>query len=851
MTILILGLLTFYSQAQNSIENPEYGYATYPGEITKIEMLDTTTVLHFKLKKLPWGYFHLHEESYIQDLSGDKKLFTTKLTGANFKRNDFPPSGEVIYQLYFPPLSKTVKTIDFGVEKERGGGIYDIILQEDENTLLLPKELRGNWLLTDGSNRWDYGFTSKYAIVDGAFWHYKSVNKKGEKYTIIIEKEGALKTIFAKLGNNGTVAFGNTPKTLENYSLTKLHIPNFKFKDHAEFENIVFNLDSTRYSGFIKGFSDKMAYKTAMVYVNNAFKGEQESHLVKIDDDGHFKSKFPLTHAQTVFMRMGHSAYTLFLEPNKQTFHYINQGASLFMGANAQINTEIDALKDIGLNMDRQAYIAIGETAPEEYKKMGYDLKEKAMKELADYQKNHSISPKGLQIKNLDLELNFYQLLLGYDMNRRSLLHKNEEAEKDADKVPYKEFEINERYYDFLPKDVADNRLYALLIEYYFFVNRLMYSELFETQLSSKLSKVEIAEVLLKKGIELTPEELNMVAFSKQIETPEILAKEVEFEKEYGDIEQGFYKKYKDYFKEVSDYLKAVDKPNNSHFIVNAVNYFEENGIQITDEEREMVEAIKALKTPTEIKEERLFNELFKDVLKPFYNKFRDIGNEVYMERSRAARDTKLKAFFGKENAFLFDVIKMQNLLKPLEDYVVYSDAELMRAQTTINSIFLKNYLAEINEQTKKKIVHNKTKSGYSVHNVDKNEGDELFDAMIKKFKGKVVFVDFWATWCSPCMQGIKKIVPLKIEMHDDDVVFLYITNQTSPQLTWENAIANIKGEHYRVSKDEWNYLSQKFNISGIPHYTLVGKTGEIVKPKMRHYSNQELKQVLSEELEK
>jgi thiol-disulfide isomerase/thioredoxin len=850
LTILLTFICSF-TFSQQVIENPEYGFSTYPGEITKIEILDTTTVLHFKLKTLPWGYFHLHKESYIQDLSGDNKLFVSKVTGAKFKRNDFPPSGEVIYQLYFPPLSKTVKTIDFGVEKERGWQVHDIILEEDENSLLSPKELRGNWLLADGSNRWDYGFNSKYAIVDGAIWNYKSVNKKGKKYIITIEKEGALKAIYAKLEKDGNVAFGNTPKALESYSLTKIFNPNFIFKDDTEFENIVFGLDSTTYSGMIKGFSNRMEQKTAMVYVNNAFKGGQESYLVKIKDDGSFQSKFPLTHPQTIFMRMGSSAYTLFLEPNKETFHYINRKESLFMGENAQVNSDLDALNNIRLNLSRNAHKKIGETAPEDYKKTGYDLREKARNELVTYQKNNGVSKKGLQIKSLDLELSFYQLLLGYDMYRGSLQRQNEKAKKEADKMPYQEFEISESYYDFLPKDVADNRLYALSNGYYFFVNRLMYADLFETELSSKLTKVEIADWLMKKGIELTPEELNMVEFSKQIETPEILAKEAGFEKEYGDIEQGFYKKYKDYFKEVSTYLKAADKPSNGHFILSAVDYFEENGIEITDEETEMVEALKVLKTRTEIEEERLFNQQFKDVIKPFYNKYSENSSDIYMARRSTARDTKLKAFFGKENAFLFDVIKMQDLSKPFEDYKVYSDEALIKAQQEVKTPFFRNYLAVSNEQTKEKIEINKTKGGYTVHNVEKNEGNELFDAMIEKFKGKVVYVDFWATWCGPCKSGITKIAPLKEEMKDEDVVFLYVTNQTSPEGTWKNSIPNIKGEHYRVSADEWNYLTEKFKISGIPHYTLVNKKGEVVKPKMGHLSNDRLKTVLKSEMEK
>ena len=132
-----------------------------------------------------------------------------------------------------------------------------------------------------------------------------------------------------------------------------------------------------------------------------------------------------------------------------------------------------------------------------------------------------------------------------------------------------------------------------------------------------------------------------------------------------------------------------------------------------------------------------------------------------------------------------------------------------------------------------------------------KSEGDRLFDSMIKKFRGKVVYVDFWATWCGPCRSGIERIKPLKQEMENEDIVFVYITNPTSPAKTYKEMIPGIDGEHFKVSSDEWNYLTQKFNIYGIPHYALVDREGRVVNPHMMHLGNDQLKKVLMEQLEK
>ena len=124
--------------------------------------------------------------------------------------------------------------------------------------------------------------------------------------------------------------------------------------------------------------------------------------------------------------------------------------------------------------------------------------------------------------------------------------------------------------------------------------------------------------------------------------------------------------------------------------------------------------------------------------------------------------------------------------------------------------------------------------------NILKNEKDFL-QALIKNYPDKVIYIDFWAPWCSPCMGEMAFSEKIKKYFEGKDVTFVYLANSCE-EPSWKTTIAEkkIEGEHFLLTDNQYSELSDIFGISGIPHYALIDKKGNVVYKKAPRPSSED-----------
>ena len=270
------------------------------------------------------------------------------------------------------------------------------------------------------------------------------------------------------------------------------------------------------------------------------------------------------------------------------------------------------------------------------------------------------------------------------------------------------------------------------------------------------------------------------------------------------------------------------------------------------------------------------------DVLKPIYYKGTNV--DKLPTRYRGYVDS-IKSSFTCDSCLLNESYRRASLSLRyyLTRKIKQGNKEFTLRYDTIGASFtgatkryllfteLKNYMSAspINYENKYNAFLNEKNDRYSIYltrqrmlanrfKMDVDTKKEISDMdgkkytwqeFISKYKGYTIYLDFWASWCSPCRYNIALSEKLKLDFKDKKILFLDISIDDSP-LAWQKAVhddyMDEKMNFFLI--DEKNSGTKKrFQISTIPRYVIIDKNGLIVDDNAIYPDNAQIKKVLND----
>ena len=120
----------------------------------------------------------------------------------------------------------------------------------------------------------------------------------------------------------------------------------------------------------------------------------------------------------------------------------------------------------------------------------------------------------------------------------------------------------------------------------------------------------------------------------------------------------------------------------------------------------------------------------------------------------------------------------------------------------------------------------------------------------LENYKGKVIFLSFWATWCPPCKKEMPDIENIYKEYGENkkDVVILGVNSEKENEV---KKFLKDKGYTFPTVIDENSEVMRKYFIQAFPTSFVIDKEGNVYGYVMGGLTKEQIKQVIEEVLKK
>ena len=619
---------------------------------------------------------------------------------------------------------------------------------------------------------WEIGFYDQFAIYDCQFWNYKQKQQKADTYMFVLENAGKEIAVNVEKNMNGQRAITIDGKKAIYSFISSIAMPDYPAKDsNTTFKDTHYQTDTVTFVGWLKGMPEWMWEKGREFSVSyeNFFSDELNHSYGMIDSLGRFNIKIPLLNTSEMFFDWKRTYIRTPFEP----------GETYFLLYDFEGGHKLFMGKNCRLQNETLAHPI----------SWGFDYpNERGMEE--------------------DAAMMFLE----------SLKADKAKALQELDKVVAAHPNISDRYISYLRGHYNIDEGRNLMQGRYFM-----------------------------KGYKMPADYMSYVSKIWQNKTkPYTLYRDFScFREDYiKQLVQEHYplnKSYSVWFRNTEDYQFVLSELH--PYLLRKLR--DKGRIQMSSEELALIDSyIAYMKANREDSNEE-------DSI-PQQSK-----EELEYEKKCAAIFTRqdIKQALEEETPLMehyqmLDVMDSLGLDQDLRDFsithelykVLDHDREPLKEsvmqffENNVKMPAAKDFLHAEQEKylaiERRGITHpDNLKSAENVANM--SDGEQILRRLIEPYKGKIILMDIWGTWCGPCKDALSHSQEEYKRLKDYNIVYLYLANN-SPDESWKNVIRQyeVSGEnvvHYNLPASQQSAIENFLNVHAFPTFKLIDREGTIL----------------------
>ncbi len=530
--------------------------------------------------------------------------------------------------------------------------------------------------------------------------------------------------------------------------------------------------DSARLVGYIIGYDSLRKEKTGMLYARNVLTKEENAIVMPIYSDGRFEITFPMSHPQQPFLLLLGNSTSFYIEPG-QTLGMILGDETEFVGPTAQINKDLNSYTLKSMDYESILEKVKAKMSPEQFKAENDAFLKECNADLDKQLQGKKITPQAETLLRNNVMLAYGSYMIGYENYYYNLPRYLDPKIKDY-RLPAL---LPSDFYNFLGKMPLNDQ--KLLASSYFggFINQLefcnsLYSLIVNNRAGYQAPMKSFEEYIFDElKATLTVEDLAYKVFADS-------AKTINF---------------KELFKQ--DSVRAISLQKRYQDITRS--FYKRYEEHLPAYQKKYMESITLLSQPKQILET---NRLKDSLMNKFSGINPNLVREVILTRSLMY---DLKSMKEKDIA--------RNCLSQLEKGITNP------------------FLMEESERVFHIVYPSDEK--VAAYELPAGKGTDILRKILEPFKGKTIIIDFWSTYCGPCIGAIKQHKPIIDELNaSKEFAYVLITNdEESPEDAYNKLVQEVSLKNtYRISGDDYRYLRQLFNFNAIPRYVLINKDGKV-----------------------